>query len=191
LYGYHGDHPTSDENDFLDFAKSLVQPDIYEVIKTLTPQTKPKIYKIPKMTRNYFEKVKDLPEEILVIGDAYCRLDPVFGQGISVAILEALELQKVLQKRLSVKKLQKRFFKRISRLVDVPWLVVKSESLRFDHVGNSSTLVRFLQKYNERIFAVSSADKDVYQTFIKVMDFIEHPIKLFSPSTLIKVLLKK
>lgn len=44
-----------------------------------------------------FDKVKNLPEGLLLIGDTVCRIDPVFGQGMSISVLEALALQKLFQ----------------------------------------------------------------------------------------------
>ncbi len=48
----------------------------------------------------------NLPERLLVVGDAHCRFDPVFGQGVSVAAMEAHQLQLLLQGR---KQLDKAF----------------------------------------------------------------------------------
>ena len=54
-----------------------------------------------------------MPEGLLVVGDAHCRFDPVFGQGVSVAAMEAHQLQLLLQGRKQLDKtFTKQFYKR-------------------------------------------------------------------------------
>ena len=52
-----------------------------------------KTYKIPYQVRRRFDLTTNMPEGLLVVGDAHCRFDPVFGQGVSVAAMEARQLQ--------------------------------------------------------------------------------------------------
>ena len=54
------------------------------------------IHKIPYQEWRRFD-LAAVPEGLLVVGDAHCRFDPVFGQGMSVAAMEALELQRCLE----------------------------------------------------------------------------------------------
>ena len=49
-----------------------------------------------------FERAKDLPDNFLLLGDAVCAFNPVYGQGMTIAALGALTLQQTLceQRRL-------------------------------------------------------------------------------------------
>jgi len=55
------------------------------------------IYKPPRYVRRHVERVAQWPEGLLVLGNAACVFDPVYGQGMSGAAIGALSLNKVLQ----------------------------------------------------------------------------------------------
>ena len=85
------------DNGFLELSKKLPKLDIYNEIKEGTPLSKTSIYRVPQIIWKRIEKVKQLPKGLLLMGDTICRIDPVFGQGMSIAILEALTLQKLFR----------------------------------------------------------------------------------------------
>src|SRR5262249_44902852 len=46
-------------------------------------------YSFPESKWRHFAQVSDFPRGLLPIGDAICRFNPVYGQGMSVAVQEA------------------------------------------------------------------------------------------------------
>lgn len=44
----------------------------------------------------HYEKLSKLPEGLVAIGDAVCAFNPIYGQGMTTAALEALTLDKCL-----------------------------------------------------------------------------------------------
>ena len=71
----------------------------------------------------------------LVIGDALCSFNPLYGQGMSVAILEARALQESLSGDASLATLWQSYFKQVGRIVSAPWTIAAGGDLAFDGTG--------------------------------------------------------
>jgi 2-polyprenyl-6-methoxyphenol hydroxylase-like FAD-dependent oxidoreductase len=64
----------------------------------------------------HYERAKQLPENFLLLGDAVCAFNPVYGQGMTTAALGALTLRKcLLEQNGSLNGLSRRFQKRLAK----------------------------------------------------------------------------
>ncbi len=97
--GYANEKAPQTDEDFYNFAENLSISNVTDFLNKAEAISDIKTYKIPYQVRRRFDLVNDLPERLLVVGDAHCRFDPVFGQGVSVAAMEAHQLQLLLQRR--------------------------------------------------------------------------------------------
>ncbi|MBP1933315.1 FAD-dependent oxidoreductase [Ammoniphilus resinae] len=197
LFGYHS--PLAHANlkeagEFLEFTKQLPQDTIYQELQGAIPLSEIRVHKVPHMTRYRWEKMSNPPQRFLFMGDSLCRFDPVFGQGMSAAAMQALQLKDCLQmeweKRRSITThFTKRYYKKMSKLIDPIWDMILIEDFRYPHVsGRKPRGLRFLQWYIRRVFRLSSEDTDIYNSFIYVMNLLRPATTLFSPSILCKVL---
>jgi 2-polyprenyl-6-methoxyphenol hydroxylase-like FAD-dependent oxidoreductase len=194
LMGYHNaindkEVLNSDEN-FLELAKTLPKQDIYEEIKNATPLSKTFIYRIPQIIWKRFEKV-NLPKGLLLIGDTFCRIDPVFGQGMSIAVLEALELQKLLKKhKIELHKVPMAFHKRAAKIISPIWNMVITEDFRYPATKGIKPFGLSVQQwYAKNIFLLSSQNQEVYDSFVKVMNLVRPITSLMKPSIIKSVLI--
>jgi 2-polyprenyl-6-methoxyphenol hydroxylase-like FAD-dependent oxidoreductase len=189
LIGALGEVAPANEQGFLEFAHKLPASEIFELLKTAEPLGDLVSYKYPSNQRRHYEKLKHFPEGYLVFGDAICSFNPIFGQGMSVASLEALELQKSLVESSSLKGLWKRFFKRAAKVVDVPWTIAVGEDLRYPEVeAKRSPAVNFINWYVGKVHQAAQKDAQVANAFHQVSNLLKPPPSLFDPGIVSRVI---
>ena len=193
LGGINGDHPPLDEAGFLDFARSLPAPDVYNLLLKLEPLSAITPYKFPASLRRHYEKLQRFPEGLLVLGDAICSFNPVYGQGMTCAALQAQVLDELLAERCSgssgLDGLAPRFFARAARIVDIPWQMAVGADFRFPGtVGEKARSVDFVNAYIARVHRATHRDPVVLREFLKVMNLMQPPASLFHPKVLLRVL---
>lgn len=195
LMGYHDaindKEVLKSDQSFVELAKKLPKQDIYQEIQEATPISKTSLYRVPHIIWRRFDKVENLPNGLLLIGDTFCRIDPVFGQGMSIAILETLALQKLLQKhQRELYKVPAAFHKKAVKIIAPIWNMVITEDFRYPATkGKRPFGLSIQQWYAKNIFLLSSQNQAVYDSFIKVMNLVRPITSLMKPS-IIKFVLK-
>ncbi|WP_257352300.1 FAD-dependent oxidoreductase [Pseudalkalibacillus decolorationis] len=190
--GYANEPAPTTNEEFFAYAQKLPVPDVLRFLEQAEPISDIKIHKIPYQVHRRFD-LADIPEGFLVIGDAHCRFDPVFGQGISVAAMEALELQRSLEQSTNLdKEFTKTFHKKVSKLIATPWDMTITEAFRHPDIkGDKPFLQPIKQWYSKRVFQLSAFDPEVYLRLVRVMNLIRSPLHLFHPKVAFAVLSNK
>jgi 2-polyprenyl-6-methoxyphenol hydroxylase-like FAD-dependent oxidoreductase len=99
LGGRSGDAPPIDWPDYLDFARSLVTDSLYKILATGKPRGKIVQYGFTENRRRHFERCANWPRGLVPLGDTICRFNPVYGQGMTAAVKEAVMLRDLLKSR--------------------------------------------------------------------------------------------
>jgi flavin-dependent dehydrogenase len=187
LGGILGDHPPLDPDGFLDFARSLRFPDIYETVRDAEPLDDPVSFRFPASVRHRYERLDRFPGGLLVVGDAVSSFNPVYGQGMSVAALEALALRRHLERGIAPR--PRRFLRDLARVVDVPWDMAAGGDLVFPGVQGRRTLkVRLVSGYLARLHAAAAHDASLAGAFVRVAGLIARPESLLRPDVAVRVL---
>src|SRR3984893_13060549 len=125
--GRHGDVPSGDAEGFLTYARALRTPTIYNAISRAKRLGGVARYGFPESVRRHFERLEVFPRGLRPIGDAIWRFNPVYGQGMSVAALEACLLQRLLEDLGKdsdpIAGLATTFFVEVETLIETPWSV--------------------------------------------------------------------
>jgi hypothetical protein len=187
LFGILGDHPPTDPGGFTDFAATLQFPDITEALHGAEPLDEPVPFRHPASVRHRYERLSRFPEGLLVMGDAVCTFNPVYGQGMCVAAVQALALRAHLQRHTGPQPV--RFFRQIGRIVDVPWSMATGGDLAFPNVPGQRTMqMRVLTGYLAKLFAGAAHDPRLGRAFLRVAGLVDPPQALLAPGVAARVL---
>lgn len=189
LGGWLGDHAPSDLAGWIEFARSLAAPDIYEVVKEAEPLGDAVVHKIPTNQRRRYEGLAHSPTGFIVMGDALCAFNPVYGQGMTVAAFEAQALEQTLAENPALADLHRRFFAKAAKIVDIPWSMATGEDFRYPTIpGKRPAGTRFLHGFMTRVHHVARTDAVVCRTFFEVANLLKPPTALFAPAVVWRVL---
>ena len=187
LAGIVGDYPGTTEDAWLAFAASLPVPAVHELVTSAKPLTDIVTYRFPANQRRLYERMKRFPSGYLVMGDAVCSFNPIYGQGMSVAATEAKSLGDSLETGLDG--IAGRFYARARKIVEIPWAIATGEDLRIPQVvGQRPPGFRVVNRYLERLHAVASEDQVVCRRFFDVLNLLAPPTSLMSPHVAWRVL---
>jgi len=130
LVGAGDRRPPRDPDGFAEAAGAIRDPTIAEVVAAGTPRSDVAVHRQTANRRHHYEKVRRWPAGLLVVGDALCAFNPIYGQGITVAGQEALLLRRALERGWRPGA-ERRLLRAFAGAVAVPWGIATGEDRRF------------------------------------------------------------
>lgn len=190
LAGVNKDYPPTDTEGFLEFTRTLASPSVYEAIKHATPITQVYGYRRTENRWRHYERLQRFPERLIVMGDSFCAFNPVYGQGMTVAAIEARELDRALRENAVLDGLPTRFHTRLSKHIQNAWLLATGEDLRYPETEGKrpNAFARLVQKYVDYVLETLPYDTEVTRTFVHVTNLYKSPTVLFQPHVVWSVL---
>jgi 2-polyprenyl-6-methoxyphenol hydroxylase-like FAD-dependent oxidoreductase len=187
IAGICGDHPPTDPAGFDEFTAALPTADIATAVAGADPLDDPVPFRFPASVRRRYERLAAFPAGLLVIGDAVCSFNPIYGQGMTVAAAEAMTLRALLAR--DALPGARRYFRAIAAAIDVPWDIVVGSDLAFPQVpGKRSAKVRLVNAYLPRLHAAAAHDEALAASLIRVIGLKDRPEGLLRPDRVLRVL---
>jgi 2-polyprenyl-6-methoxyphenol hydroxylase-like FAD-dependent oxidoreductase len=192
--GRHGDVPPGDEQGFLTYAKALRTPTIYNAISHAKRLDGVARYGFPESVRRHFERLDGFPRGLLPIGDAICRFNPVYGQGMSVAALEACLLKKLLERLAEdgdpIAGLASTFFAEMQTLIETPWSVAMLDFAFPETRGQRPTDFETTLKFGIALTRLAAEDPAVHKLTLEVQHLLK-PRSAYRDPALVQRVLEK
>ena len=196
LAGAGKDYPPTDDAGFLEFAHGMTHLALYDALKSATPLTPIYGFRRTENRLRQFEKLSHHPGRLVLIGDAVCMFNPIYGQGMTAAALGAQALGQGLSKLHSSDELEsfaQRFQRQLAHITALPWqLASASDQALADALGEKGALkketltTRATRHYQKRLASLLASDPQVVKRYSEVMHLIKPLYTLFLPDMLIK-----
>jgi 2-polyprenyl-6-methoxyphenol hydroxylase-like FAD-dependent oxidoreductase len=160
---------------------------VLETHRAAEPLSKVVHHRVRSNRWRRYDKLRRLPDGLLVVGDAVASFNPIYGQGMTVAAIEATVLRDCLLR--GDRGLTRRFFRASAGNIRVAWQTAVGSDLALPEVvGPRPMSMRISNAFLERVLTATEADLVVAGQFMRVTAMIDPPTRLLRPSVLLRVM---
>jgi 2-polyprenyl-6-methoxyphenol hydroxylase-like FAD-dependent oxidoreductase len=189
LAGYHGLRAEPDEKSLLAFAEALPVDDLAAVIRSEEPLSPILTHRFPSSQWRRYEKLSRHLSGAIAIGDSICSFNPLYGQGMSSAALQAEALARSLQQTQDdPEKLPRVFYRAAAKVIANPWAIaVGGDFVSPQTTGPKPPLTDLMNRYVSRLVVAAQSDPVVTGQFAKVTNLMAPPPSLLKPGIALRV----
>jgi len=162
-------------------------PSLEAVMRAAEPIGEVAVFRFPGGAWRRYDKMRGFPAGLLVFGDAICSLNPIYGQGMTVAAQEALALRDCLADEAPTE-LSRRFFRAAAKQIRPVWLMNQFlDYLLWQTDGRPSVLKRTMSRQMDKALRVAENDGVVTEAVFRVTNLVDPPTRLLRPSVMARV----
>ncbi len=172
--GRLGEHePPEDAAGMIALAAQFASPALLRALRAGEPIGEVAIFRYAGGVWRRYEKMTRFPEGLLVFGDAICSFNPVYGQGMTVAALEAVALRECLSHGNG--DLSRRFFAAAAREIDPVWEYNQSNDRFMAKDEHPDPVSMQLQELRNELLAAAESSPFLAEKFYRVMNLVDPP----------------
>ncbi|MGW3007870.1 NAD(P)/FAD-dependent oxidoreductase [Streptomyces sp. NPDC001219] len=189
MSGVRGHHPPTDAAEFTAFSATIGDPYIHELLAQAEPLSPVHGFRDTRNRRRHFERPGALPDGLLVLGDAACTFNPVYGQGMSVAALGALAVRGTLTDGGGLRPgITAEAQRAVARAAEPAWLAAVGADRPYADSGDTRADLgeRLSTWYLDRLVARAAIDPVVGAAFRDVFNLTAPPTRLVAPQILLR-----
>jgi hypothetical protein len=163
-----------------EFVEDYAPVQMLAAVRAAEPIGEATRHRQPSSQWRRYDKIRRFPEGLLVIGDAICSFNPIYGQGMTVAALEALALRDCLS--CGTRDLARRFFRAAAVPVRQAWELSANPDLSLPEIdGTPPLLTRLLNVYVDRVLTAAEYDAVAVNQFFRVTSLVDSATRLLRP----------
>ena len=180
--GYGAAAPT-DEEGFRAAAATLPAPELDTLLRGMGDLGPVATHRLVSSKRRRYEKMKDVPAGFLALGDSVCSFNPIYGQGMSSAVLQAVALGECLTAYGNGGELVKAFYRRAAKVIATPWQIAVGADFAYpESMGPKPVGTDLVNRYLERVLTAAQVSPEVNTAMILVQNLMASPSTLLRPS---------
>jgi hypothetical protein len=169
--GANGDAPPGDLEGFKAFARGLRTPTIYDAIRDAPFIGEIARFAFPGSVRRHFDRLTKLPKGLLPVADSVCRFNPAFGQGMSVAAMEACILKRLLGE--PAERLAPAFLSQIQSVIETPWAVAKADFIFPRTTGERPADFEATMKFQAALTRLAAREQPIHKLIVEVRHLLK------------------
>ncbi|WP_231396020.1 FAD-dependent oxidoreductase [Mycobacterium sp. URHD0025] len=173
--------------EMLEAAEQLLPPNIMTGLRDATPVGQVSISRSTAATWRRYDRMPHLPEGLVVVGDALCNLNPLHGQGMTMAALQALALRDCL--RTGHTDLPRRFYWLAAEQIEPVWAANRANDRASSAGAPRSARNRLRSRVQHAALHAATNDIFVAERLFRVRGMIDPPAHLQDPALLLRILL--
>ncbi|MBB6646875.1 FAD-dependent oxidoreductase [Halobellus ruber] len=187
LQGIHGERAPADRETFREWADDLPVADVGRQVRTREWTSGIRRYPFPASVRKRYETLSRFPDGLVVTGDAVASFNPIYGQGMSVAALDALVLHQELSD--GTTGLGPRVFDRITPVIDEAWQLAVGNDFTFEGTtGPKPFGTDLFNRYAARLLRRAQDNGALTEAFFRVFRLERSATSLLHPKVAWQVL---
>ena len=193
LGGWHGTHAPVDPAGFEKFAADLPDGHVAELLSRAEPVDDGDAEKFtyPAARRRRFEELRQPPAGYVAIGDAICSFNPLYGQGMTTATLEALALGECLDRAGGATTAMARaYYRRTSGIIKTPWQLATGGDFFYpETTGPKAFGTDLVNRYVKQVLRATHTSVGAHRVMVDVQHMLAPPTAIMRPDRIVRWLL--
>lgn len=195
LSGFTGIRPPTDAAGFLAYTATLAHPHLSDLLAGAEGVSPVHGYLDTANRRRDYHARGACPDGLVVVGDALCSFNPVYGHGMTVAALHAVALRDVLSRRGAGPRAARAARRAVARASALPWRAATSADRTYLRSAAGGSRVRAADRatdwFVERLIGHTAVDGRIAEAVHGVFSLALPPARLLAPSLVLRVLLRR
>lgn len=189
LGAYFGQTGPTDHDQARAYAADALADPVLAALFDRTPLDSPRRYTFRTGQRRHWERSSRPVPGYVAIGDAVASFNPIYGQGMSSALLQVRELGRLVDRHGAGRRLATAAPKALAKVVDAPWRISTGADFMYAQtVGHRPRGQERINGYVTRVMRAAAVDDTVNLAFTSVSHLLAPPAALFIPPVLVRVL---